>query len=281
MEQIEVKHEGLFNMTDQGDLGLPTPRFTLWQGDCLEVMRQMEGNSVDAVLTDPPYGITACKWDAVIPFAPMWEQLKRIAKDGAAIVLFGSQPFTSALVMSNPKWFRYCWVWQKEAGTGLLNAKRQPLSDHEDVLVFYRQQCFYAPQLTHGKPYVRVKGGKTENYNPSGVVTTVNAGTRCPKTVQRFQRDKNKFHPTQKPVALLEYLIKTYTQEGETVLDFTMGSGTTGVACANTGRKFIGIELDGGYFEIAEKRISEAYAMPKQTNMFHTGHAERPVPGGT
>jgi hypothetical protein len=227
----------------------------LMYGDCLDRMRDIPDGSADMVLADVPYGTTACKWDSVIPFEPMWEQLKRVTKKNAAIVMTASQPFTSALVMSNIKMFKYSWVWQKEAGTGLLNAKKQPLRDHEDVLVFYSQQCEYNPQYTQGKPYVCVKGGETENYSPSGIVTTVNKGTRCPKTVQRFQRDKNKVHPTQKPVALMEYLIKTYTNEGETVLDFTMGSGTTGVAARNLNRKFIGIELDETYYKLAKDRI--------------------------
>jgi len=168
------------------------------------------------------------------------------------------QPFTSVLVCSNLKMFKYQWVWQKEAGTGLLNAKKQPLRDHEDVCVFYSKQPTYNPQYTEGKPYVAKKGGETSNYNPSGNVTTVSDGKRYPKTVLKFNRDRNKIHPTQKPVALMEYLIKTYTNEGETVLDFAMGSGSTGVACAKTNREFIGIEKDEGYFKIAEKRIREA-----------------------
>lgn len=231
---------------------------SLLMGDCLEMMAGLESGSVDMVMTDPPYGTTACKWDSVIPFEPMWEQLKRIVKPNGAVVLMASQPFTSALVMSNPKMFKYCWVWQKEAGTGLLNAKKQPLRDAEDVVVFYGKQSIYNPQFTEGSPYTTKKGGETDCYGDSGTVITENAGKRYPKTVQKFNRDKGKVHPTQKPVALMEYLIRTYTNEGETVLDFTMGSGTTGVACVNTSRKFIGIERDPEYFAIAEKRIQEA-----------------------
>lgn len=230
---------------------------SLWlmQGDCLERMKEIPSGSADMILTDPPYGTTACKWDSIIPLEPMWEQLKRIIKPNGAIVITSSQPFTSVLVMSNPRQFKYEWVWQKEAGTGLLNAKRQPLRDNESVLVFYSKQCTYNPQFTAGKPYRCKKGGETDCYGNSGEVTTISDGRRYPKTVQRFNRDKNKLHPTQKPVALMEYLIKTYTNEGETVLDFTMGSGSTGVAAKNLNRKFIGIELDSNYFQIAKERI--------------------------
>ena len=227
----------------------------LMLGDCLERMKEIPDGSVDLILADPPYGTTACKWDSVIPLEPMWEQLKRVIKPNGAIVMTAMQPFTTTLIASNMKMFKYQWVWQKEAGTGLLNAKKQPLRDHEDVCVFYSKQPTYNPQYTEGKPYVAKKGGETSNYNPSGNVTTVSDGKRYPKTVQKFNRDRNKKHPTQKPVALMEYLIKTYTNEGETVLDFTMGSGTTGVACLNLGRKFIGIEMDDGYFDVAKNRI--------------------------
>jgi len=229
-------------------------------GDCLEKMALIPDGSVDAIITDPPYGTTACKWDSVIPFEPMWDQLKRIIKPNGAIVLFGSQPFTSALIMSNPKMFKYCWVWDKGKGTGFLNAKKQPLRSCEDVTVFYSKQPTYNPQKTQGKPYLCKKGGPTDNYRKDSKpeIITENSGGRCPLTLISFSRDNDKEHPTQKPVALLEYLIKTYTNEGETVLDFTMGSGTTGVACVNTGRNFIGIEKDAGYFEIAKQRIGEA-----------------------
>jgi DNA modification methylase len=228
---------------------------TLMHGDCLERMKEIPDGSVDMVLTDPPYGTTACKWDSIIPLEPMWEQLKRVIKHNGAIVMTASQPFTSVLVCSNLKNFKYEWVWQKEAGTGLLNAKKQPLRDNESVLVFYSKQPTYNPQFTQGKPYTCTKGGETENYRKSGIVTTVSDGRRYPKTVQKFNRDKDKRHPTQKPVALMEYLIKTYTNEGETVLDFTMGSGTTGVAAKNLNRKFIGIELDETYYNIAKDRV--------------------------
>ena len=234
--------------------------YTLYQGDCLDVMASLREGSVDLCLTDPPFGTTRCKWDSVIPFESMWGGIKRVVKPNAAVALFGSQPFTSTLIVSNLKMFKYEWVWQKEAGTGLLNAKKQPLRDHETVSVFYAKQPKYNPVFTEGKPYVCKKGGETDCYNNSGTVVTVNDGKRYPKTVQKFNRDKSKVHPTQKPVALLEYLIKTYTDEGDTVLDFTMGSGSTGVAAMNTGRRFIGIELDPGYFDIAVTRISNSVA---------------------
>ena len=235
------------------------PSYRLLFGNCLERMAEIPDGSADMILADLPYGTTACKWDSVIPFEPLWVHYKRIAKKNAAIVLTAAQPFTSVVVMSNLPWFKYEWIWQKEAGTGLLNAKKQPLRDHESALVFYGNQCTYNPQFTAGKPYTARKGGETSNYNRSGTVTTVNEGTRCPKTVQFFQRDKNKVHPTQKPVALMEYLIRTYTNEGEMVLDNVMGSGTTGVACANADRKFIGIEMDETYFGIAKDRIAGAF----------------------
>ncbi len=241
----------------------------LMLGDCIELMKEIDDGSVDAVIADPPYGTTACKWDSVIPLEPMWAQLKRVIKPNGAIVLFGSQPFTSVLVMSNLKWFKYCWVWDKGRGANYLNFKYQPSKVHEDIIVFGKMASSYSkkgnmkyfPQMTEGKPYVQQQGRasystcrdeKTRNKK----VTTENSGTRFPKSIQSFKPETG-FHPTQKPVALMEYLIKTYTNEGETVLDFTMGSGTTGVACVKTKRDFIGIELDDGYFKIAEQRIME------------------------
>lgn len=233
---------------------------TLYRGDCLEEMRKIADGSIDLVLADPPYGTTACKWDSVIPFVPMWEQLKRVTKKNGAIVLFGSQPFTSALVMSNIQMFKYEWIWDKGQGTGFLNAYKQPLRSIENILVFYRKQSTYNPQMILGfNPYVCRQGkNKTQNYGTQTGATTVSNGSRFPINKIKFTRDKNKVHPTQKPVALMEYLIQTYTNAGETVLDFTMGSGTTGVACVNTDRSFIGIELDEHYFTIAEERTHKA-----------------------
>ena len=233
----------------------------LMQGDCLERMKEIPAGSVDMVLTDPPYGTTACKWDSVVDLPLMWEQLKRVIKPNGAIVMTASQPFTTTLIASNMKMFKYCWVYQKPQGVDPFMAKKRPLNNIEDVVVFSQKQTTYNPQKTTGKPY-RIVRDKTERLHElTGQIMreteTVNAGDRLPTRIIKFNQERG-LHPTQKPVALMEYLIKTYTNEGETVLDFTMGSGTTGVACVNLGRKFIGIEMDECYFDIAEKRISEA-----------------------
>ena len=229
---------------------------TLMQGDCLQLMFDIPDNSVDMILCDLPYGTTACKWDTVIPFEPLWTHYKRVIKPTGAIVLFGSQPFTSALVMSNVKMFKYCWVWNKKQQGNHGLAKYQPLKIHEDILVFGGKNYF--PQMVKGK--ARKKGGYgmgnsiatgmkeieprlSDEYYPKSILEVSNANK------------KGKLHPTQKPVALCEYLIRTYTNEGETVLDNCMGSGTTGVACKNLRRNFIGVELDPAYFEIARSRI--------------------------
>ena len=233
----------------------------LMHGDCLELMKDIQDGSVDMILCDLPYGTTQNKWDAVIPFAPLWEQYRRVCKKNAAIVLTASQPFTSSLVMSNVRDFRYSMVWDKKGTTGFQTAKIMPLRRHEDVVVFYQAKPAYNPVMeVRGLP--RKKGGsKVDNgcygelrsaesfnneYYPTSVIEISNASK------------KGLVHPTQKPVALMEYLIRTYTNEGDTVLDNCMGSGTTGVACVNTGRKFIGIERDDKYFDIAQKRISDA-----------------------
>ncbi len=231
-------------------------------GDCLDVMPTMPDKSIDMILCDLPYGTTACKWDTVIPFEPLWEQYERIIKDNGAIVLFGMQPFTSALIMSNPAIFKYQWVWQKDAGTGFGNANKQPLRDHEDIAVFYYKQPTYNPQFSYGTPYKQKSCGanhRSSVYAGGGLnpIETENNGTRFPKTVLKFARDKNKCHPTQKPVALCEYLIKTYTNKGEIVLDNCIGGGTTAIAALNAGRFFIGIEKEEKYVEIARKRIAE------------------------
>ena len=234
----------------------------LINGDCLEVMKDIPDGSLDMVLTDPPYGTTACKWDSVIDFDLMWEQLNRIIKPNGAIVLFGSEPFSSALRMSNIKNYKYDWIWEKEQGLGNLNAKKRPLVKTEDICVFYKKQCLYNPQMTKGKPYtIKRKKNTSEFLGKNGTkdgYITKNNGDRYPTNIIFAKRElKNRQHPTQKPVALMEYLIKTYTNEGETVLDFTMGSGTTGVACVNTNRNFIGIELNEKYFQIARERIGK------------------------
>ena len=232
-------------------------------GDCLEVMKQIPDGSVDMVLTDPPYGTTQCKWDAVIPFEPMWEQIKRLTKHNSAIVLTASQPFTSALVMSNLKMFKYCWVWEKSKASGFLNARKRPLVAHEDIAVFSMGRPPYNPQMTLGEPYNKGKRKDQETedvYGSFNSVVVSSEGKRYPRSVKYYKTAEREgsYHKTQKPVALMEYLIKTYTNEGETVLDFTMGSGTTGVAAKNLGRSFIGIELDEGYFNIAKERIESS-----------------------
>jgi DNA modification methylase len=241
--------------------------YTLMLGDCLERMQEIEDGSVDMVMADLPYGTTACKWDSVIPFEPLWAAYKRVCKKNAAIVLTASQPFTSALVMSNIKDFKYCWVWEKSRPTGHLNANRMPLKNVEDVAVFYSSQVTYIPQMTSGTPnhvtdgHIRQSQATNNCYGKFSNVIQRQTSIKFPKQLLRFQQqDPTKIlHPTQKPVALMEYLIRTYTNEGETVLDNTMGSGTTGVACANTGRRFIGIERDDKYFAIAKERIEKAY----------------------
>jgi site-specific DNA-methyltransferase (adenine-specific) len=228
----------------------------LIHGDCLEKMKDILDGSIDMILCDLPYGITACKWDTVIPFEPLWSLYKRIIKDNGAIVLTASQPFTSALVMSNPKWFKYEWIWIKNNATGHLNAKRKPMSIFEDIVVFGDGALNYFPQgLVPFNKKVR-RGHNGDNYGKSGT-ENFQKFTNYPLDILCFGSDPSKLHPTQKPVALMEYLIKTYTNKGDTVLDNCMGSGTTGVACKNLNRNFIGIELDPDYFKIAEKRINE------------------------
>ena len=237
----------------------------LIHGDCLEKMRDIPDGSIDMILTDPPYGTTACKWDSIIPLDLMWEQLKRIIKSNGAIVLFGSEPFSSKLRMSNINNYKYDWVWNKKlAGNGIL-AKTQPLKIHEIISVFSKSKCVYYPQKIKGK----LRRKLTNNLK----VSEINGGDsikHCEETyndlyypisIQEFSLAnlrRGRLHPTQKPVALCEYLIKTYTNENDTVLDFTMGSGTTGVACKNLNRNFIGIELDETYFNIAKERIENA-----------------------
>ena len=228
------------------------------QGDCLELMKQIPDGSIDLILCDPPYGTTACKWDSVIPFEPMWEQLNRIIKPNAAIVLFGSQPFTTELNHSNMTMFRYEWIWVKNNSTGFQLANKRPLKKHELISVFYQKQPTYNPQglQVFGKINRRKSSG--DNWSEMNQNSYVQQYTNYPTQILEFGYDKDKFHPTQKPVALLEYLIKTYTNEGEIVLDFAMGSGSTCVAAVNTGRHYIGFELDPTYFEIACKRLDEA-----------------------
>lgn len=235
----------------------------LIKGDCLVEMKNIPSGSVDAIICDPPYGITACKWDSVIPFDKMWEQLNRIIKPNGAVVLFGSEPFSSALRMSNIKNYKYDWIWEKSKATNFLNAKKQPLRAKENILIFYKKQSTYNPQMTKGKPYnrgTRKKQTSDDVYGSFNQIEVASDGDRYPRDVLYFKTSETEgrvFHKTQKPVALMEYIIKTYTNENETVLDFTMGSGTTGVACVNTNRNFIGIEMDDKYFEIGKNRIEE------------------------
>lgn len=229
----------------------------LLSGDCLEIMKSIADKSIDMVLTDPPYGTTRNRWDSVIEFEPMWKELKRITKDNSAICLFSQQPFSSTAVMSNLKMFRYEWIWEKHRATGHLNARKFPLKSHENILIFSKKRHKYNPQMSKGKPYRSITGSGSSNYGKTRPILIDNKGTRYPRTTLRFKNVNTvkQLHPTQKPVELLEYLVKTYTDEGDTVLDFTMGSGSTGVACKNTGRKFIGIEKDLKYFEISKERL--------------------------
>lgn len=238
----------------------------LLHGDCLELMKDIPDKSIDMVCCDLPYGSTSCAWDSIIPFDKLWYQYERITKDSSAIVLFCQQPFTTRLIASNLKLFKYCWIWDKHYAGGFLNAKKQPLKRTEDIAVFYKQQCIYNPQMRSGT--YRTKGCLT--LKPStcyGKHTAVHTNNDLyyPTNILDFvgETKSARFHPTQKPVELLEYLIRTYTNENETVLDNCMGSGSTGVACLNTNRNFIGMELDDNYFHIAEERIKQAQINPE------------------
>ena len=240
---------------------------TLFNADCFDVFPSIPDNSIDAIIADLPYGTTACKWDSILPFDKLWESYERIIKPNGAIVLFGSQPFTSALIMSNPRLFKYEWIWDKNKPTGMLNAKRQPLRRFENIMVFYKKQCTYNPQKIKNPKGIEKRslyaynrkneGGETTgDIKKGGVSSEYEADKLLPVNIQVFKKPNKPLHPTQKPVALLEYLVKTYTNEGETVLDNTMGSGTTGVACLNTNRKFIGIEKDQQYYQVAVNRLN-------------------------
>ena len=233
----------------------------LFQGDCLEVMGRLidEGVKVDAIITDPPYGTTACKWDSVIPFDAMWDRLKKLRNDSTPIVLFGSEPFSSALRMSNIKEFKYDWIWDKKKGGNPLLSKIQPIKVHEIISIFGNGGVNYNP-IMELRDKLKSRGGNKRSkseINNNAFTENKTYTHKYPKSIKEFSNasQQNRFHPTQKPVELIEYLIKTYTNEGDTVLDFTMGSGTTGVACKNTNRNFIGIELDETYFNIAKGRI--------------------------
>ena len=236
----------------------------LYNGDCLEVMKLIPDKSIDAIITDPPYGITACKWDSVIPFEPMWKQLNRIIKDNGAIVLFGSEPFSSALRMSNIKNYKYDWIWVKDKKTGFMQGQTKPLNMYENISIFgsFKVSAQHFKGTYNPQGAIQIEGKIYSNKRKDDHITgnrkkakASKSLTNLPVKVLSFKSARKTVHPTQKPVALMEYLIQTYTNEFETVLDFTMGAGSTGVACYNTNRDFIGIELDKDYFKIAEQRI--------------------------
>jgi DNA modification methylase len=232
----------------------------LLPGDCLKLLPTLLDNSIDMLLVDLPYGTTACKWDSVIPLEPLWAQFNRVCKENAAMVFTAAQPFTTMLAASNLRHFRYEWIWEKPQGTNPMNAKVMPLKSHENVLVFYRKKPTYNPQMWYSTPY----GGFSSETSKIGEVygsakskhRDNPEGSRYPKTVLRFKQEKG-LHPTQKPVEMMEYFIRTYSNEGDTILDCTMGSGTTGVACVNTGRNFAGMESDERFFALAEERIEK------------------------
>jgi site-specific DNA-methyltransferase (adenine-specific) len=247
----------------------------IYQGDCLELMKQIEDKSIDLILCDLPYGTSACAWDSTIDLKKLWEQYKRIIKDNGAIVLFSQQPFTSILICSNLEMYKYNWVWEKDNGTNFLNSHYQPLKITEDICVFGKMGCSwnkqgnmqYYPQFEQGKPYTCISGKQKSD---SAVVRggaggredidgheTISDGKRYPKNLIKFNRDKEKLHSTQKPVALCEYFIKTYTTEGMLILDNTIGSGTTALACLNTKRNFIGFEINPEFIKVAEERLSK------------------------
>ena len=232
----------------------------LYNGDCLEIMKDIPDESIDMILCDLPYGTTKNKWDSIIPLEKLWKQYNRVIKSDGVIVLFSQMPFTIELAKSNIKDLKYEWIWEKEQGTGHLNAKKMPMKAHENILVFYKKLPTYNPQWEYGKPYIATYSTHSSNYGKQkDSVTTISDGRRYPKDIIKIKKAKTDrhLHPTQKPVELLEYLIKTYTNENETVLDNCMGSGSTGVACKNTNRNFIGIELDEKYYNIAKERIGE------------------------
>lgn len=247
-----------------------TKNSILYHGDCFDVFDKIENESIDLILTDLPYGKTACEWDKELPSVRMWEQVNRVSKDTTPICFFGMEPFASKLRLSNEKFYKYDWYWKKPRGTGHLNSKKQPLRDIETISIFYKKQPVYNPQYTEGIPYSKLKGGRNSKIKLSGETVygafgegaqfrNDNFGIRYPKqTIEFGVVERGTLHPTQKPVQLLEYLIETYSYKNNTILDFTMGSGSTGVATINTNRKFIGIELDSTYFQIAKNRIEEA-----------------------
>lgn len=243
----------------------------LMHGDCLDLMKNIGTGTVDMVLADLPYGTTMCKWDSIIPFEPMWEQIERITTDTAAILLFAAAPFDKVLACSNLKLFRHEWIWEKPSATGFFNAKKMPLKAHENVLVFYKSLPTYNPQKTtgHERKTAKRKHKQSECYGKEFGTSSYDSTERYPRSVIKYSSDKrhSNLHPTQKPVSLCEYLISTYTNKGDMVLDFCMGSGTTGVAAKNLQRDFIGIEQDDSYFAISEDRITNTSYQLKLTGV--------------
>ena len=237
-------------------------KFELINDDCMNVLKDIPTASIDMILCDLPYGTTANKWDVIIPIGPLWNEYERVIKDSGAIVLFTQPPFTYKIAYPKLNLFRYEWIWVKENGTGFLNARRMPLKLTENILVFYKKLPTYNPQgvIELENPVMMNRRKKKKNYR-SVRRRYMKTKKNFPKNLLYFARDKEKFHPTQKPVALLEYLINTYTNEGDVVLDNCMGSGSTGVACVNTNRDFIGVEMDKDYFEIAKQRINNALCL--------------------
>ena len=236
----------------------------LYCGNCLEILPTLADNSVNMVLVDLPYGTTACKWDSIIPLDKLWEQYNRICKQDAAMVFTAAQPFTTILAASNLDNFRYEWIWEKPQGTNPMNAKVMPLKSHENILVFYRKKPVYNPQMWYSTPYSGFSSDTSKIGEVYGQAKSKHRdnpdGSRYPKTILKFKQEKG-LHPTQKPVDLMEYLIKTYTNSGDTVLDNTMGSGSTGVAAIKCGREFIGIEMDSEYYKIAKERIESTVSV--------------------
>lgn len=238
--------------------------WTLHEGDCLEIMPKLPDKSIDMILCDLPYGTTACKWDVIIPFEPLWEQYERLIKNNGAIVLTASQPFTTLLIFSNLKWFKYCWVWEKPQGVDPFMGKIRPLNNYEDIAVFGNGTVRYYPQLDTGKPYLVTRDKKPRVLETTStkmkITTTINDGHRYPTRVLKFNQQTG-LHPTQKPVALFEYIIRTYTNLGDTVLDNCAGSGTTGIAAEKCGRNSILIEKEPKYCDIMRKRLNEPQNM--------------------
>jgi DNA modification methylase len=238
-------------------------------GECLDKLTEISDDSVDMIMADLPYGTTACKWDSIIPLEPLWKELKRVTTDNSAMVFTAQQPFTTALAASNLNDFRYEWIWEKPQGTNPMNAKVMPLKSHENILVFYKKKPVYNPQMWYSTPYTGFSSDESKIGEVYGSAKSKHRdnteGSRYPKTILKFKQEKG-FHPTQKPVTLMEYLIKTYTNEEDTVLDPTMGSGTTGVACVNTNRNFIGIERDEKYYDMAKSRIDESIGLTRFIN---------------